>query len=355
MPSAAGARVPYGFYGVVWDRGVAEAPAAVQDSQWGTMAASGVESVRTVFSWASAQPEAGEPASFVATDALVRRAAERRIALLPIVMYAPRWARSDPGLAASPPRDPADYAAFVRSLVGRYGPAGSFWVENPTLPKRPLRAWQIWNEPQLRFQWSDPDWERGYGELLRAAHGAVKQDDPGAKVILAATTNVAWDALERLYDRGSIAGRFDVATVHPYTGSAGRVLEVVRRVRAVLAKHGARRTPIWITELAWPASKGRARPPAGLSGIVTGDRGMAERLTRAYALLAKRRVVTRVYWYTWASAYSRSSGIFDFTGLQRFDGIRFGATRALAAYRASARHHQGCVKTRIGTCRPRKK
>jgi len=351
VPASAEARVPYGFYGVVYDRGVAEAPAAAQDSQWGTMAASGVESVRTVFSWARAQPEAGQAPSFAETDAVVGRAAARRIALLPIVIYAPVWARAEQGNTASPPREPGDYVAYLRALIGRYGPQGSFWAERPELPKRPLRTWQVWNEPQLRFQWSDPDWERGYGALLRAAYPAVKQADPGAKVVLAAMTNAAWDALDSLYRDGDIKGRFDVATLHPYTGSAARVLEVVRRVRAVLARRGDGRRAVWITELAWPASRGRARAPEGLEGIVTTDRGMATRLTRAYRLLAKRKAVSRVYWYTWASSYTRAVGIFDFTGLQRYDGTRFRALPALRAYRASARRHQGCVKTRTGACR----
>ena len=345
--------MPYGFYGMVYDRDVAEAAPAVQDKQWDAMAVAGVESARTVFSWARAQPEAGQPPSFAHTDAIVARAAARRIAPLPVVMYAPAWARTDMEVDASPPREAGDYVGYLRALIGRYGPAGSFWAEHPELPRRPVRAWQVWNEPQLRFQWSERDWERGYGALLRAAHAGVKQADPGAKVVLAAMTNTAWDALESLYAKGDVRGRFDVATVHPYTGSAGRVLEVVRRFRAVLARRGERAKPVWITELAWPASRGRATPPDGLRSIVTNERGMAERLTRAYRLLAARRAVGRVYWYTWASGYRRSTGIFDFTGLQRFDGTRFSPLTALGAYRASARRHQGCAKTSSGTCRPR--
>jgi hypothetical protein len=296
---------------------------------------------------------ADQQPGFGVTDSVVARAAARQIELLPIVMYAPPWARTDPDVTASPPRQPGDYGAYLRALIARYGPQGSFWAEHPELPARPLRTWQVWNEPQLRFQWSDADWEEGYGELLRVAHAAVKQADPGAKVALAAMTNAAWDALEQLYAKGSIKGRFDIATVHPYTGSPARVLDVVRFVRNVLKAHGARRAPIWITELAWPASKGKAKAPPGLVSIVTTERGMAGRLTRAYDLLAKRGVVARAFWYTWASAYSREQGVFSFTGLGRFDGTTFKATPALRAYRASARRHQGCVKTPTGACRSR--
>jgi hypothetical protein len=93
---------------------------------------------------------------------------------------------------------------------------------------------------------------------------------------------------------------------------------------------------VWITELAWPASRGRVKPPDGLKQLPTTDRGMAERLTRAYTLLRKKRTVARAYWYTWASAYAGDS-IFAYTGLLRYDGKRFRAKPGLRAYRNAAR------------------
>jgi hypothetical protein len=62
-------------------------------------------------------------------------------------------------------------------------------------------------------------------------------------------------------------------------------------------------------------------------------------LTRAYRQLKRTRVVQRAYWYTWASAYKKSQGIFDFTGLERYDPAtgKFTATPALRAFRMLAR------------------
>jgi hypothetical protein len=107
----------------------------------------------------------------------------------------------------------------------------------------------------------------------------------------------------------------------------------------VLKKHGDGGKPVWITELAWPASKGRVAPPKGLAALPTTDRGMATRLTRAYTLLRKTHLVQRAYWYTWASSYQQSDGIFGFTGLERYDPAagHFTATPALRAFRAVAR------------------
>ena len=333
-PAEAGAAAQR-FYGVVYDRDVATAPAATQDDQFGVMHKFGVQTVRLVLSWAAAQPAEGQAPDLAATDAMVARAAANDVEILPIVMYAPAWARINPDDDASPPRDPNDYVAFLNTLVARYGPSGSFWADHPQVPKRPLRIWQIWNEPQLRYQWAEKDWERGYGQLLRAAHDALKKADPGSKVVLAGATNFAWDALESLYRKGGIKGQFDVAALHPYTGSAGRVVTAARLFRAVLKKHGDAKKPVWITELAWPASKGRVKPPKGLAALPTTDSGMAARLTKAYQLLRKTHIVQRAYWYTWASAYKKSDGIFGFTGLERYDAAtgRFKAMPALRAYR----------------------
>jgi hypothetical protein len=326
---------PARFFGVVYDRDVAGAAAATQDAQFRKMHATGVQTVRRVFSWADAQPAQDQPPSFAETDALVARAARNDIEILPIVMNAPAWARTDPGTFASPPANPSDYTAYLLQLVQRYGPNGSFWTDHPDVPKRPLRTWQVWNEPQLRYQWASKDWETGYGQLLHAAHDALKQADPGCTVVLAGATNFAWDALEALYAKGNIKGQFDVAALHPYTGSAGRVVKAAQLFKAVLKKHGDAKLPVWITELAWPASKGKVKPPSGLQALPTTAAGMATRLTRGYQLLLKSRIVQRAYWYTWASAYTNGDGIFGFTGLQHYDPQtgRFTATPALRAFR----------------------
>ena len=62
----------------------------------------------------------------------------------------------------------------MTALIGRYGENGTFWTENPELPQAPVRTWQIWNEPHLRFQW---DTDARIGEDLRPAAAARLQGD----------------------------------------------------------------------------------------------------------------------------------------------------------------------------------
>jgi Glycosyl hydrolase catalytic core len=356
-PSPAAERsVPRGFYGVNWDGDIQRRYSAeLVDREWIRMAVTGAESSRTSFEWHWAQPEPGGPFDHSRTDPIVGAAAARGVKLLPIVIWAPPWARRDAQTTFSPPARPAEYAAYLTELIGRYGPRGSFWTEHPELPKRPVRAWQIWNEPHLPYQWTIPDeedWAAEYGRLLRVAHAAVKRADPGAKVVLAGLTNVSWDQMRSLYARGRIRRRFDVAAVHPYTRTPDGVVEIARRFRKVMRGEGDGRKPIWITELGLPASKGKAFSPSPLQ---TSPRGMARFLRGSYARLARARRssatrVNRAYWYTWSSEYC--CAIFRYAGLLRFDPAddSVSSQPAFSAYRRMARRHQGCAKGADGAC-----
>lgn len=354
-PGAAAAKreVPNGFVGVTYDREISHAPDAVQAAQWERMAANGVESARVVFDWSQAQPRPGGRIDFAQTDLLVEQASRRGIQLLPMVLYAPAWARLDPSRGASPPRGTASYDAYLRALIRRYGPSGSFWRAHRDVPRRPLRTWQIWNEPDLSYQWDASHWERGYGALLRSAYRTVHRTDRGARVVLAGLPNKTWAELERLYRYGHVRGYFDVAAFHVYTSTPAYVVLLVRYTRAVMRRNGDARKPAWITEIGMPAARGRAD---STNPLQTTDAGMARFLRSMYRrMAADRRVpsmlVSRVFWYTWASPYSGNDNYF-YSGLLRYDGFHPPTGRpALAALRSTARRLEGCVKRISGRCR----
>jgi polysaccharide biosynthesis protein PslG len=357
---AAPRKVPQGFYGAMWDREAKRAPADEQDQQWGLMAASGVETVRTVFSWAHAQPDAFAPPNLAETDALVSLAARHNIELLPIVHETPVWAARNPGVHGSAPAAVDAYTAYLRTLVGRYGPAGTFWVEHPELPKLPIRAWQIWNEPHLGDYWYTGNrgknaWAREYAQLLKASKPAIEGIDPGATIVLAGLADFAWRHLDRL-NRYGIRRYFDVAAINFFTSRPKNVMKGVRYFRRALGRGNERKKPIWLTETTWPAGMGRVPEPnvSWQRAWYTDDAGMASRLRGLYRLAAKNRrklKLQRVYWYTWASAY-RDGDLFDYAGLVRYSDGGFITQPALEAYTLSAQAHQGCVKTAAGVCAP---
>ncbi|MGH2836983.1 MAG: hypothetical protein ACRDJY_01385, partial [Thermoleophilaceae bacterium] len=74
-PAAAARNVPSGFYGVSYDGEVRHARDGVQERAWRQMAANRVESSRSVFSWARAQPQEGDAFDFSESDLIVEDAA----------------------------------------------------------------------------------------------------------------------------------------------------------------------------------------------------------------------------------------------------------------------------------------
>ena len=78
-------------------------------------------------------------------------AADGGLRIIALPCDAPRWAM--PHWNDAPVRGSgrlADFSAFVRELVERYGTRGSFWQEHPELHARPIRYYDIWNEPYER-------------------------------------------------------------------------------------------------------------------------------------------------------------------------------------------------------------
>jgi hypothetical protein len=345
LPASAAAErsVPRGWLGVIADGPLTSGGA--MDGEWDLMAGSGAEGVRTAFYWPSAQRDGGVPPDLSHLDGVVLQAARRGLPVLPIVTGTPGWAASRPHDETSPPRDPKLYADFLRALVARYGPGGSLWAEHPEVAARPIRDWQIWNEPNLTRYWTPPrgqGFARSYVKLLRAAHRALRGADRGSRTILAGLPNESWIALRRIYKAGGRKS-FDAVALHPYTGKPRNVVRLAEFARKEMRRFNDGRKPIWITELSWPAAKGKTR---NTTGFETTDRGQAQRLTEGLKLLArarKRLRIQRVFWYTWLSREG-SPNSFDYSGLRRERGGQIVSVPALDAFRKAARRLQGCAK-----------
>jgi hypothetical protein len=347
-------RVPHGWLGVTVDGPVDP----YEPGEWDRMTRAGVESVRIAVRWHQLQPYApaevpaleagrfqlvdGIPTDFRPFDAYVAAAAARGLEVLPVVHMAPGWQSVRPGDIASPPRDPAAFGRFMTALVQRYGPDGSLWRERPGLRRVPVRAWQLWNEPNITIFWSLQPFAPEYAALVRAGAAAVRAADRGATVVLAGLTNRSWVDLAAVYEAGA-RGSFDAVAVHPYTRRPRDVLRVVRRARRVMARNGDGALPVWLTEMSWPAAVGRTRSTLGFE--VT-DAQQARRLRQALRLAAAERIrlrIGRAYWYTWLSS-ERGPSVFDWSGLRRMRNGRSVATPALGAFQREARRLEGCAK-----------
>jgi hypothetical protein len=351
MPASADAarrQVPHGWLGVVVDGPLLD-PSFAGSAEWDNLAGSGAESIRAAFYWNQIQPTGPTDANFTATDAVVLSAAQRGLGVLPVLHHAPDWAALNAGDPASPPRENADYARVLTMLVARYGKDGSFWAEHPEIRRQPIRAWQIWNEPNLTRYWNVAPWASTYVKLLKAADKALKKADRGAKTILAGLPNESWKAMEAIDDAGARRA-FDVVTRHPYTGKPENVIRIVKIVRRVMKRHRDPKLPVWVTELSWPAAKGKTEQHGDFE---TTEAGQVRRLRDGLPLLVEQRKklrIERVYWYTWLSAEGFSGSAFDYSGLRRVrNGVLHDAP-VLKTFRRLARKLQGCKK-RVGDAR----
>jgi hypothetical protein len=243
---------PPGFIGVYSEDLTATDAGATAAAQHGA----GVQTVRLPFMWSSIEVAPGVY-DFAHYDAVVRAAAAAGMTVLPTLLDAPsfRSARPPGTTRISPPTLPADLGVFAVVLVQRYGAGGTFWALHPDLSPAPIRAWQVWNEPNLPFFWAgDPD-PAGYAALLKATAAAIRAADPGAEVVSAGLpdSDVGMpfeEYLAGLYAAGWRSA-FDSFAIHAYSPSATGTLEFVRYVRQLIDAYGDATKPIWITEFGW--------------------------------------------------------------------------------------------------------
>ena len=313
------------------------------------MRSSGAETARFALYWSHVQPKAGVAPNFRALDKVVAASAKARLPLLPVVLGAPSWAAASQGRALKVPRDPAEYAAFMTALVQRYGPSGTFFSEHPSVRCFPIRTWQIWNEVSNPYYWGY-DYATTYPPVLKAAYDAVKAADPGAVVVQTGLNSggagTSWSAQEAIYrqlDAQGLGRPFDEIAVHVYTKDVPDALKVVQKTRTVARRHGDGARPIRVTELAWPAARGKLRDKHGHKReffAATNDKGMAKRLVKGVRLLARHRKqlgIAGVDWFQWASSYKGTDDAFRYSGLRQRRSKRLVDKPAMKAFRTVAR------------------
>ncbi|HEV3128236.1 MAG TPA: hypothetical protein VGY32_04595 [Solirubrobacteraceae bacterium] len=356
------ARVPHGFAGMVVDEPVWPDPWIDLQAQVDRMVASGVESLRVVFDWSVAQPyrswndvppsqksrfvnAGGVPTDFTAFDQLVSAASRDGLQVLPVVLAAPKWdGQTKKGAIVSIPRTPAPYAAFVKALVKRYGPGGSFWQAYPYRTSVPIRMWQIWNEPNIYPFWPFQPFEARYVALLAASRKAIKSVDPTAKVVLAGMPNYSWINLRRIYKIPGARSQFDVVAIHPYTKEPQGVITILGYVRQAMNQAGDTTKQIIADEISWPSSIGKTTHNTGYDFAST-ESGQAQKIKQVLPMLVanrKRLGLAGFYYYDWAGQERRNDLAFDFAGLFRESDGQFVVKPAYDAFRRGALAIEGC-------------
>ncbi len=309
---ASAAKAPPGFFGVV--------PQATPSKSDLARMAGTVETVRIPIYWFECEPGRGEY-DFAPIDQEIGAAAERGISVLPFVYGTPSWLGRQEEAPLSE-EALARWKGFLRVLVARYGPRGSFWKGRAH--REPIRRWQIWNEPNFRLYWAPKIDPAGYAKLLYASATTIRGADRGAQIVLAGIAPVGsgmktWVFMRRLLAVPGVRHDFDFAADHPYSANIAELDYQVGKVRAAMVAGGAGDKPLIVTEFG-VASRGDLP-----SAFVEGEEGQARFLRDAYGrLLAMRHRwhLAGAYWYTWQdeAKADRSCSFCQGAGLLRLNG-----------------------------------
>jgi len=154
--------------------------------------------------------------------------------------------------AATPPKDMAQFARFVKAVAARYKGRGV--------------CWQIENEPNLDVYWLGTREE--YVQLLKTAYTAIHESDPDAVVVSA---GIACEFFEHLgapqqrlarlkqwFDAVFESRAFDAIDMHNYfipeEGNPWGITfgGYIHAVKSWMNEKGVR-VPLWITEFDFPS------------------------------------------------------------------------------------------------------
>lgn len=277
--TAENVRVPEDYYGVAYPHIAEHArkSPAILNAQLAAIADAGITQIRITIPWSELEPTAPSPQhaySFAFPDLLFKVAAREGLRVEPTFAFTPRWAEVESsqasycrslGVVSLAPKIAYldDYAAAAGVLASRYGPHGTFWSENPTLPYRPVASWEIWNEPSLKGYWcpnSDPE---RYATLFVLAAQQINGVDPLAEIVtgglpLESPSGNFLDVQQffrrALAERPDLLRWADSIGIHVYPGKAPErsTLSTLGRFRNKLRAAGVPDVmPMAATEIGW--------------------------------------------------------------------------------------------------------
>jgi hypothetical protein len=228
--------------------------------------------------WPNLQP-AKNRWRFELLDHYVAMAAEHHVGLLLPLGLSPAWASArplekstySPGFAAEP-RDMEDWRTYVRTVVQRY--------------KSRIRAYEIWNEPNLKQFWSGSV-DQMIGLTAEAAR-IIRSIDPQALIVSPSATQdrgLAW--LSEFLSKGG-GTVVDVIGYHLYVAPQPpeSTLALASSVKQLMLQAGIADKPLWNTEAGWFLPK--PFPPELAAAYVIRE-----------FVVNWAAGVQRLYWYAW--------------------------------------------------------
>ncbi len=336
VSAPAAAAVPKDFFGLVSEDVLTGSP-AYRNATLAEQASVGVGLIRQTFHWKQIERSRGRY-DWSAYDAYMAATASHGIRVLPILFDPPRFRAKRARHGTYPPRRYADLGTFGAAVARRYGPGGSFWRANPSIPPLPVTAYQVWNEPNLPVYWPSGPNPRQYARLLKATASGIHRVDPHAEIVTAGLPDSHLSRPGSVYSyvrsllRAGAGRHLQALAVNPYARTSGQLVQKLRRFRSLLNHGRARRARIWVTEFGWSDRGPR-------SAFRVGASGQARQIGGTIAKLVSLRHALRLHglvYFDWRDGAPYPPLFKDFWGLHTGLLHRNGTPKpALAAFRAA--------------------
>ncbi|MBI2845381.1 MAG: cellulase family glycosylhydrolase [Chloroflexi bacterium] len=257
--------------------------------------------VRQMFAWTDIEGAGKGTYDWSRTDRIVRDSTSRGINILASIFKPPAWLGSSyPSSGAA--NNWRDLADFLSALASRY--------------RGCIRAYSIWNEPNLSREWGNQPNPTAYAQMLKVAFQAIKNADPGALVFSAGLSPTGtYDStampdeifLEQMYQAGA-APYFDALGLHApgykappetspqeaasnpeYGGQRFFTFRHVEDMRAIMVQYGDEDKQVAILEFGW-TSDPRPESPYYWHSVTQEEK--ADYLVRAFAW-------AKAHWSPW--------------------------------------------------------
>lgn len=254
--------------------------------------------------------------------------------------------KRDGGTVITPPRNPADYGAFIESLGRTYGAY--------------IDAYEMWNEPDDDIHFAGGPKPELYVPLLQQGYNAVQRTDPDAVVVTGGMVGNNFEFLEAIYKLGG-KGYFDAVGVHTdlvcerdapelqYRDEQGRIGRYVftgyREVAQTMADHGESK-PVWMTEMGWPTPgakcmfqgspfPGKEDEPGGVDHDT-----QADFLRRGFECMQGDGIVGVAFWFSLqdVSTSTDNDHHFGLLDVQKRPKPSWGAMQQWAAQRTATQN-----------------
>jgi hypothetical protein len=273
-------------------------------------------------------------------DKYFQLAAERDITLLPY-LYGRRTNAALHQFYLS--NEWSEWLKFVWTFVQRYGRGGTFWAAHPSLPYKPVTAWEVWNEPNLPL--NNPGetvLPKKYAEFFVATSNTItaaqnerrKAGEPQDTKVLVGGLYEEWGvttwSVEKYFAELStnptlnneFKSRNSGYGLHPYSfngSEAEKIIGVKNNVnlaRGALSIYDSAAKPIWITELGWPV-------PGSPQHAVSSPQEQAALLTNSFSWLkgvSGEKNISYVAWYDYRDTGLGGSPWPTLCGLRDING-----------------------------------